>query len=88
MVVCVNEFTEKYSIDYKQAFNYLSKYKVVNFLIENYEVEHTLSIDNAIDDLEILPLLLPTHLSLRWVKDSGLRVILIFAGSQKIPRSF
>ena len=54
MVVCVNEFAEKYSIDYKQAFNYLSKYKAINFLIENYEIEHTLSIDNAIDDLEII----------------------------------
>ena len=26
MVVCVNEFADKFSIDYKKAFNYLNEY--------------------------------------------------------------
>lgn len=54
MVVCVNEFAEKFSVDYKQAFNYLSEYKSIKFLLENYEIEHTLSIDDAIEDMAVI----------------------------------
>ena len=51
MVVCVNEFAEKFLINYKDAFNYLRKYNAIRFLNENYEIEHTLSIEDAIDDI-------------------------------------
>lgn len=54
MVVCVNEFADRCSVNYKQAFNYLNKYKSINFLLENYEIEHTLSIDDAIEDMAII----------------------------------
>ena len=50
MVVCINEFADRCSVNYKQAFNYLNEYKSVKFLLENYKIEHTLSIDDAIDD--------------------------------------
>lgn len=54
MVVCVNEFAERFSVDYRQAFNYLNKYNSIKFLLENYEIEHTLSIDDAIEDMAII----------------------------------
>ncbi|WP_055666046.1 DUF3791 domain-containing protein [Desnuesiella massiliensis] len=51
MVVCVNEFAERFIMNYKDAFNYLNKFNAIRFLNENYEIEHTLSIEEAIDDI-------------------------------------
>lgn len=54
MVACVNEFADRYKINGRDAFNYLNKHKAINFLIDNYEIEHTLSIEDAIDDITIV----------------------------------
>ena len=54
MVVCVNEFAKKYNISPKEAFQYLFNYKGIEFFKENYEVEHTLSFDNVVEDISIL----------------------------------
>ena len=54
MVVCVNEFADRLNINGKEAFNYLNKHKAINFLLYNYEIEHTLSIDEAVDDMVIV----------------------------------
>lgn len=51
IVVCVNEFADKLGLKYRDAFNYLNKYKAIKFIKENYEIEHTLSLDDAIDDM-------------------------------------
>lgn len=53
-VVCINEFARKKRLHPQTAFLYLYKYKGLTFLKENYEIEHTLSLDDAIDDLEII----------------------------------
>ena len=53
-VVCVNEFAKRKKIHSTEAFCYLDKYKGIQFLKENYEIEHTLSIEDAIDDLELI----------------------------------
>ena len=50
-VVCVNEFAKVFKIGQKESFDYLSKYKGIDFLKEHYDIEHTLSIDDAVDDL-------------------------------------
>ena len=50
-VVCVNEFAQQYSLDPRTAFLYLYKHKGIQFLDEHYEIEHTLSLDDAIEDL-------------------------------------
>ena len=54
MVVCINEFASKLNISTKDAFDYLYKYNGINFLKENYEIEHTLSIEDAIEDIIIV----------------------------------
>lgn len=54
MVVCVSEFADEFSVNYKQAFNYLNKYKSIKFLLDNYEIKHTLSIDEVIEDMAII----------------------------------
>ena len=53
-VVCINEFAKRKSITVSEAFHYLSKYKGIAFLEENYEIEHTLSLEDALDDLEVI----------------------------------
>lgn len=53
-VVCVNEFAKRFNIASKEAFNYLYTYKGIEFIKEHYDIEHTLSIEDAIDDLTII----------------------------------
>lgn len=53
-VACVNEFADRYNMTPQEAFRFLNKYKAIAFLKENYEIEHTLSLDDAIDDLLII----------------------------------
>jgi hypothetical protein len=50
-VMCIGEFARAKSISAKDAFNYLRAYKGVEFLIECYDAEHTLSLENAVEDL-------------------------------------
>ena len=50
-VACVNEFAKKFAITEKEAFQYLEKFKGIHFLKEHYEIEHTLSLEDAIEDL-------------------------------------
>jgi hypothetical protein len=51
MVVCINEFAERFNLNHREAFNYLKSHKALQFLRENYEIEHTLGIEDAVDDL-------------------------------------
>lgn len=49
-VALVSEFAKKYNMTQKQAFGYLYEYKGIEFVKENYEIEHTLSFDEAVSD--------------------------------------
>lgn len=53
-VACVNEFARRKALHPQKAFFYLEKYRGIRFLRENYEIEHTLSMEDAVDDLEII----------------------------------
>ncbi|MBQ1177331.1 MAG: DUF3791 domain-containing protein [Paludibacteraceae bacterium] len=48
---CIGAFAEKFSISNAFAYNYLSKYRGMEFLYDCYESEHTLSIEDAVDDM-------------------------------------
>ena len=50
-VACINEFAQSKSLTKKQAFIYLWEHKALAFLEEFYDVEHTLSFEDAILDL-------------------------------------
>ena len=50
-VACVNEFARSKSLTTIQAFIYLLEHKAINFLDEFYDVEHTLSFEDAVSDL-------------------------------------
>ncbi len=51
LVVCVSEFADRFNLNGKDAFNYLSDHGGITFLLEHYEIEHTLSLEDAIEDL-------------------------------------
>ena len=51
VVVCVNEFARKKRLSIRDAFQYLYQHKGIAFLADCYDAEHTLSLDDAIDDL-------------------------------------
>ena len=53
-VVCVNEFARRFNIDSLTAFEYLKEYKGLEFLDDHYEIEHCLSLADAIDDLTLI----------------------------------
>ncbi len=50
-VVCVNEFAGKFHIAPKEAFIYLYDHKGIEFIKDHYDVEHTLSLDDTVEDL-------------------------------------
>lgn len=54
IVICISEFAKQKSISTKDAYNYLKEYKGLEFLDECYEAEHTLSLDDAVEDLTII----------------------------------
>ena len=35
----------------RESYNYLHRYKGLDFLLRNYDIEHTFSIDDAVDDI-------------------------------------
>ena len=53
-VLCVGAFAREKNITHTEAYNYLCTYKGIDFLIECYDAEHTLSLDDAVDDLTIV----------------------------------
>lgn len=53
-VVCVNAFAKNKQLKLKEAYLYLYNHKGIEFLKEFYNVEHTLSLSDAIDDLTLV----------------------------------
>lgn len=51
IVVCISEFASRYKMHMKEAYIYLVQNKGIDFLKEFYDVEHTLSFDEVLDDL-------------------------------------
>lgn len=52
LVVCVNDYADRHGIPAPAAFDYLVRHKGLDFLDECYDVEHTLSLETALDDLD------------------------------------
>lgn len=51
---CVTEFAKRKGMKMQEAYRYLSDHGGLRFLEDHYEIEHTLSFDDVIDDLEII----------------------------------
>lgn len=52
IVICINEFAKQCNITSKMSYIYLKEHKGIEFLKENYEAEHTVSLDDTMDDLK------------------------------------
>ncbi|MBQ8823364.1 MAG: DUF3791 domain-containing protein [Lachnospiraceae bacterium] len=51
IVICISEFASRYKMHMRDAYIYLNRNKGIEFLKEFYDVEHTLSFDDVLDDL-------------------------------------
>ena len=50
-VAAISEFAKAKALSVKQAFNYLSLFKGMDFLEKHYGAEHLLSFDDTVEDL-------------------------------------
>lgn len=51
IVCCVGAFASHYNISNIQAYAYLNRFAGIDFLLDCYAAEHTLSIEDAVNDL-------------------------------------
>lgn len=51
MVTCIGDFAAQHAMTPAAAYAFLEKYKGLSFLIDCYDVEHTQSIQTAVDDM-------------------------------------
>ena len=54
IIACISEFARSTGLSPQEAFRYLYSYGGIDFLIEYYDVEHLLSLDDAVDDLKLV----------------------------------
>lgn len=52
--MCIVEFGKKFGMPANISFNYLKENQALNFLDECYAAEHTLSLDDALDDIQAI----------------------------------
>ena len=48
---CVGAFANRFSLTLSQSYAYLRRFKGIDFLIDCYAAEHTLSIEDAVEDI-------------------------------------
>ncbi len=51
VVMTLGLFARKYNLTKKEACNYLSRFKGLDFSIRNYEAEHQLSLQECVEDM-------------------------------------
>jgi hypothetical protein len=52
IVACIGVFAHATGLSTREAFQYLFYHDCIDFLIEHYDAEHTLSFEETIDDLK------------------------------------
>lgn len=54
VIIAISEFSKRYKLSIKEASNYLNRFKGIEFLEEFYDVEHTLSFEDCVEDLALI----------------------------------
>lgn len=54
VMTAIIEFAKRYGLTIREASNYLNRFKGIDFLMEFYDVEHTLSFNDCVDDLTVV----------------------------------
>lgn len=53
LIALISEFAAAHQLSLQQAYLYLQQFKGLDFAEEFYDVEHTLSFEEAVDDITI-----------------------------------
>ncbi len=53
LIALISEFAAAHKLSSQQAYCYLQQFKGLDFVEEFYDVEHTLSFDDVVEDLTI-----------------------------------
>ena len=51
IVIFISEFARRYGLSAVQAYRYLNRYKAINFLDEHYNVAHTQSFEDMVQNM-------------------------------------
>ena len=51
LIIFISEFARKYKLTTIQAYQYLSQYKAIDFLYDQYHIAHTLDFDSMVEDM-------------------------------------
>ena len=51
IVAIISDFAERFNLTTIQAYQYLDRNKGIDFLLRNYDVEHTFSFDDVVQDV-------------------------------------
>ena len=54
IVALIAEFAKKFNLGQRQAYNYLKRFKGIDYLMSFYDVLHTQSSEDAIHDITII----------------------------------
>jgi hypothetical protein len=54
VIACINAFAKQFNMPVKAAVNYLNRFKGIDFLINHYDAQHLLSIDDTVQDLVLV----------------------------------
>jgi len=50
-VIFIHEFGKRFGLTMKQSFNYLNRFKGIDFIEKHYGYAHTQSFDTMVDDI-------------------------------------
>jgi len=53
IIAVVNEFASRFGLNSQQAYRYLDRFKGIDFVDEFYNIEHTQSFEDVVDDLAL-----------------------------------
>lgn len=53
-MTAIIEFGRRHGLTIREASNYLNRFKGIDFISEFYDVEHTLSFNDCVDDLTVV----------------------------------
>ena len=51
--IFISEFARRYGLSTAQAYRYLYRYKAINFLDEHYNVAHTQSFEDMVQNMAV-----------------------------------
>ncbi|MBR6455700.1 MAG: DUF3791 domain-containing protein [Prevotella sp.] len=54
LVCVIGAFAKNFSLTNAKAYQYLREFKGLDFLTKHYEVEHTLSVEDAVEDIAVV----------------------------------